>query len=550
MNLSISKKWPVFSWLLALTLSSPFIAIVWQSFADDQEIFYHLFQTVLPDYVFNSFAITLAVILIATVIGVPSAWLIANYDFPLRRFFQWALILPLAMPSYVVAFVYTDLLECAGPIQSGMRDIFRAEEIGTHCYFQVRSLGGASLMLALVLFPYIYLLMRTCFNEQGSSLINSARVMGCNAWQTFYRLSFPLARPALVVAITLVAMETLADFAVVKYFAVSTLTTAVYDTWLGYGSLAAAARISAIMLLVIFLLVGLEKYARKQQQYYQQAAGQEKSFRVKIRGSQKWMTLVFLSFILFASFVFPFLRLIQFAIEYFAESWTSEFFEYSFNSLLVASTVSVFCLLVGLVLSYFKRLSNDKTRSVPGKLASAGYALPGTVLAIGVLIPLSQFDFGLNALFKWFGADAPGLIFSGSLFAIIFGYVIRFSAIALGSVEASLSKVSPSLDMASTTMGNSPLKTMYKIHLPLVSKGLFAAALLVFIESMKELPAALLLRPFGFESLATYVYQFVSDEQLELAALAAIVIVLVGLIPLIFLNQYLDRSQDNALLKH
>ncbi|TQV75217.1 iron ABC transporter permease [Aliikangiella marina] len=545
MNLTISKKWPFFSWLLALTLASPFAAIVWQSFANDQDIFNHLYQTVLPDYIFNSFALTVAVVAIATLIGVPCAWLIANYEFPLRRYFQWALILPLAMPSYVVAFVYTDLLECAGPIQTSLRQLLEPDTVGTHCYFQVRNLGGASLMLALVLFPYIYLLMRACFNEQSSSLINSARVMGCNTWQTFYRLSFPLARPALAVGITLVAMETLADFAVVKYFAVSTLTTAVYDTWLGYGSLAAAARISAIMLLAIFLLIGIEKYARRQQKYYQHAVGQETIVRPKLKRPQQIITLLFLSIVFFAAFLFPFLRLIEFAFDYFSESWNAEFIEYSLNSLLVASLVSLFCLLFGLIFGYYKRLSQSKTREVPGKLASAGYALPGTVLAIGVLIPLTMMDSGVNSLFKSMGTSGPGLILSGSLFAIIFGYVIRFSAIAVGSVDASLAKVPPSLDMASTTMGLSPLKTMFKVHMPLVSKGLFVAALLVFIESMKELPAALLLRPFGFESLATYVYQFVSDEQLELGALAAIVIVVVGLIPLIFLDKYLDSTQPS-----
>ncbi|MCW8998190.1 MAG: ABC transporter permease subunit, partial [Kangiellaceae bacterium] len=329
----------------------------------------------------------------------------------------------------------------------------------------------------------------------------------------------------------------------VKYFAVSTLTTAVYDTWLGYGDLTAAARISSLMLVFIFILIAIEKLGHQKRKYYQKSTGQSNDARKQLSGREALIVLSFLILVFTASFLFPFLTLAKYAIEYFEQSWNNQFLEYSFNSLFVAILVSLICLFIGLLLAYFKRLSVAKSSAIPGKLSSTGYALPGTVLAIGVLVPLTLLDYKINDIFEYFELPAPGLIFSGSLFAIVFAYVVRFSAISVGAIESSLTKVSPSIDMVSATMGISPLKRMFKIHLPLVKKGLLAATTLVFIESMKELPAALLLRPFGFETLATHVYQFVSDEQLELAALSAIVIVFVGLIPVILLNRFLEQGR-------
>ncbi len=542
MFIQLSKKWPAFSWLLSLLLFLPLLAIVWQSFGDDQDVFAQLWATVLPDYLVNTLLIVLGVALLSAVIGVPIAWLVAMCQFPARRFYVWGMLLPLAMPSYVVAFVYTDLLEYAGPIQTSLRSYFGWSNAQDYAFFDVRTLSGAAVMLALVLYPYVYLLARTAFLEQSQSLVQSARLLGCSPWRSFWRISLPLARPAIAISVALVAMESLADFAVVHYFAVPTLTTAVYDTWLGYGSLAAAARLSVVMLAVLFILISIERIGRNKQRHYQRGSGQEKVVRHQLTGIKGIAASVFCGVIFMAGFGVPFISLLDMAINYFDQSWNSQFLEYSFNSLLLASTVALICLIIAIVLGFFKRLSASKSSDLAPKLASTGYALPGTVLAIGVLIPLSLFDHGINHFFESFGIDGPGLLLSGTVFAIAAGYVVRFSAIAIGSVESSLNKVSPSIDMVTMTLGLSPLKMLFKVHLPLIKKGCFAGALLVFIESMKELPAALLLRPFDYETLATYVYQFVSDEQLEHGALAAIVIVIVGLIPLIFLNRSLEQQ--------
>lgn len=542
MLIHLDRKWPAFSWLLSLLLFLPLLAIIWQSFGDDQDIFSHLWQTVLPDYLLNTLLVVLGVAMCSMVIGVPLAWLVAMCQFPLRGFFVWALLLPLAMPSYVVAYVYTDLFEYAGPVQRWLRGFFEWQTAQDYWFFEVRSVTGAVVMLTLVLFPYVYLLARTAFLEQANSLLQSSRMLGCSPWQSFIRISLPLARPAIAVATSLVAMESLADFAVVNYFSVPTLTTAVYDTWLGYGSLAAAARLSALMIAVLFVLISIERLGRSKQQHYQKTTGQENKERYQLSGISSWATVVFCSVIFGFAFLLPFVTLVDLAIEYFDQSWNQQFLEYSYNSLMLATIVSIICIVIGLLLGYFKRLSTQRYAYVPAKISSTGYALPGTVLAIGVLIPLSFLDHRINEVMEWLGQEGPGLILSGTLFAMVVGYVVRFVAIAIGSIESSLNKITPSLDMVSTTLGLSPLKMLFRVHLPLVRKGCFAAALLVFIESMKELPAALLLRPFNFETLATYVYQYVSDEQLEHGALAAIVIVIVGLIPLIFLNRSLEQQ--------
>ena len=445
------------------------------------------------------------------------------------------------MPAYIVAYVYTDLLDYAGPVQRGLRSIFGWDSPQDYFFPDIRTLGGAACMLSLVLFPYIYLLARTAFMEQSLSLAHASRIMGCSPWQSFWRLSLPMARPALAVGVALVAMETAADFATVNYFAVPTLTTAVYDTWLGYGNLTAAAKLSAIILLVVFSLIGFERFARRKQQLFQKQSRIQVTDLYRLSMTQTLVALSFCGMLLLLAFLLPFGILLSYAIGYFEQSWDKSFWQLSLNSLSLALITSLLCCLIALLLMFVRRISPRQSDALPSRLASTGYALPGTVLAIGVLVPLTMLDFAINDLADLVGIAGPGLILTGSVMALIFAFCVRFVAIAIGSVESSYKRISPSLDMVSLTMGQTPRQLLRRVHLPLLAKGLFAGALLVFIESMKELPAALLLRPIGFENLATYVFQFASDEKLEHGALAAIVIVLVGLVPLIYLNRSLEH---------
>ncbi|WP_447739201.1 ABC transporter permease [Aeromonas veronii] len=532
--------WMTGSWATALLLGLPVIALLFSAFSAEGELFRHLADTVLLDYLGNTLGLVVGVVLLSLLFGVPTAWLVAMCQVPGRRALQWALMLPMAMPSYIVAYVYTDLLDYSGPLQAGLRALFGWNSPADYWFPAIRSLGGAAWVLALVLFPYVYLLTRASFLEQSVSLIHSSRLLGCTPWQSFRRLSLPLARPAIMVAVSLVAMETLADFATVHFFAINTLTTAVYDTWLGYGSLATAAKLSCLMLLAVVLLIALERRSRSRQQVFQKSMGHEQPLRYPLKGISRWLAAFWCWGLVLAGFGLPFVILLDYGVRYFELSWTPEFVRFAGNSLLISALTALLAMGIALLLGFFRRLDGGIKSLLPLRIAAMGYAMPGTVLAIGVLVPLTALDFAINDLAEWLGRQGPGLLLTGTITAIVFGYLVRFVAIAIGSVESSMGKISPSLDMAARSLGQGDGGMLRRVHLPLVRRGLFAGAMLVFIESMKELPAALLLRPFNFDTLATHVYQFVSDEMLERGALGAIVIVLVGLLPLIWVNRSLD----------
>ncbi|MGU5652807.1 ABC transporter permease [Aeromonas allosaccharophila] len=532
--------WMTGSWAIALLLGLPVIALLFSAFSAEGDLFRHLADTVLLDYLGNTLGLVVGVVLLSLLFGVPTAWLVAMCQVPGRRALQWALMLPMAMPSYIVAYVYTDLLDYSGPLQAGLRALFGWNSPADYWFPAIRSLGGAAWVLALVLFPYVYLLTRASFLEQSVSLIHSSRLLGCTPWQSFRRLSLPLARPAIMVAVSLVAMETLADFATVHFFAINTLTTAVYDTWLGYGSLATAAKLSCLMLLAVVLLIAQERRSRSRQQVFQKSMGHEQPLRYPLKGMSRALAAFWCWGLVLAGFGLPFVILLDYGVRYFELSWTPEFVRFAGNSLAISALTALLAMGIALLLGFFRRLDGGIKSLLPLRIAAMGYAMPGTVLAIGVLVPLTALDFAINDLAEWLGRQGPGLLLTGTITAIVFGYLVRFVAIAIGSVESSMGKISPSLDMAARSLGQGDGGMLRRVHLPLVRRGLFAGAMLVFIESMKELPAALLLRPFNFDTLATHVYQFVSDEMLERGALGAIVIVLVGLLPLIWVNRSLD----------
>lgn len=484
MILGLARSWSLAGYAVATILVLPLVALILQALQPDEAVFGHLMATVLPTYIINSLLLIFWVSLGALLLALPCAWLMARCEFVGRRYLQWALLLPLAMPGYIVAYVYTDLLDYAGPVQRSLRTIFGWSSPQDYFFPDIRTLGGAACMLSLVLFPYIYLLARTAFMEQSLSLAHASRIMGCSPWQSFWRLSLPMARPALAVGVALVAMETAADFATVNYFAVPTLTTAVYDTWLGYGNLTTAAKLSAIILLVVFSLIGFERFARRKQQLFQKQSRIQASDLYRLSTAQTAVALSFCATLLLLAFLLPFGILLSYAIGYFEQSWDESFWQLSLNSLSLALITSFICCLIALLLMFVRRISPRASDALPSRLASTGYALPGTVLAIGVLVPLTMLDFAINDLADLLGLNGPGLILTGSVVALIFAFCVRFVAIAIGSVESSYKRISPSLDMVSLTMGQGPRQLLQRVHLPLLGKGLFAGALLVFIEGI------------------------------------------------------------------
>lgn len=535
------SNWQSGAWTVGALLALPLIALCYTAFTGSSDAFTHIKETVLSDYVINTLLLVFGVCLLSCLIALPLAWLVASYHFPGRNVFSWALMLPLAMPSYLIAYIYTDTFDYAGPVQRTLRAWFDWQSPSDYWFFDMRTLGGAIVMLALVLYPYVYLIFKTALQEQSPKLKEAALLLGKSPLACFWSINLPLARAAIVAAVALVAMESMADFATVHYFSVNTLTTAVYDMWLGYYSLAGAAKIALVMLVLLFVFASIERVSRANKVSFERQQSVVSMQRAPLSGAASWLATSSCLLVLLLAFIFPTGVLLNYALNYWQQAWQDDFLLYAWQSFYLAFWVSVATVIASILINFAARQQTKRGASLVGNVASLGYALPGTVLAVAVLIPLMWLDDSANVVFD--GTDVEwGLLLSGTLFALFFAYVVRFYAIAHGTVEASFKRISPSLDMASYSLGKSPGKTLFGVHLPIMKKGLLTAGLLVFIECMKELPAALLLRPFNFDTLATHVYQYVSDEQLELAAISALLIVIVGLIPLYIVNRSMESN--------
>ena len=536
------KPWFISSLVIALLISLPILAVLYLAFFPEENAWPHLLNTVLPSYLTNTIILMSGVGVLTLAIGTGSAWLVATYDFPGKRWLSWALLLPFAMPAYVIAYTYTDLLEYAGLIQTSLRAAFDWESSQDYWFPEIRSMGGAILMMSLVLYPYIYMLARAAFLEQSISLYRIARSLGSSPLQFFYRVSLPIARPALAVGLALVLMETLNDFGTVDYFAVRTLTAGLYDTWLNMGNLGGAAQIAVLMVIVVMILISLERYSRRQQKQFNSRNPGAPIPTIKLRGKYAYGASLLAFIPVLFGFLIPFIILSYYAINYFDVSWSNKFVTYALNSFSLAGMAAIITLVLGLILAYSKRMNKNKATRFFVGFSSLGYAVPGAVLAIGIIIPFAAFDNFVDSFMREYFQISTGLILSGTAFAIVFSYSVRFLAVASGSIESSLDKITPNMDMASRSMGHSHLSTLIRVHIPMIRRGALTAMLVVFVDCLKELPATLILRPFNFETLATQVYQFASDELLERSALSALVIVLVGIIPVILLDKSISQK--------
>ncbi|MBS3805367.1 MAG: iron ABC transporter permease [Oleiphilaceae bacterium] len=529
--------------LTTFVVALPVLAVILLAFFPDENIWPHLVDTTLPRYLDNTLRLMLGVAAITLTIGVSTAWAVTTCEFPGRRLFEWALLLPFAVPAYVIAYVYTDLLDYAGPVQTLLRDWFGWSTARDYWFPEIRNLGGATLMIGLVLYPYVYLLARAAFLEQSSSLFAVSRSLGHSALSTFFRVVLPIARPAIAVGLSLVLMETLNDFGTVDFFAVETLTAGLFDTWMNLGNLGGAAQIATVMLTFVLILVTLERYSRRRQQQYSPRDDRQPIHRFRLSVARQWACVAACGLPVLLGFVVPAVVLGIYAVEYFEQSWNLSFIRNSLNSLFLSGTAAITTLLIGLTLAYSRRLHDTPGMRVLMRLSSLGYAMPGAVLAVGVIIPLAGFDNWLDYwMQRWFGWNS-GLLLSGSAFALVFAYTVRFLAVSAGSIESALQKVTPSMDMASRSLGQSPGGTLIRVHLPILRGTLLTAALVVFVDCMKELPATLILRPFNFDTLATYVYQFASDERLSISALPALVIVLAGILPILLMSRAISNSR-------
>ena len=537
------SPWRLATYGFAFIAVLPVLAIFWLAMFPAENIWPHLISTSLPRYLGNTLVLMMGVGVSVFLTGVATAYLVSTFAFPGRKWFEWLLLLPLAVPAYVMAYLYTDLLEFAGPVQVFLRGLFGWELARDYWFPNVRSMGGAIMLMGLVLYPYVYLLARSSFLEQSPHLTDVCRLMGRTRFQTFLFVSLPIARPAVAIGIALALMETLNDFGTVDFFAIQTLTAGLFDVWLNMNNLGGAAQIAVTMLTFVLLLLGLEYSGRKRTGFYQSTGRFSARERIPLTGWHKWVAFTVCGLPVLAGFVIPMALLINYSLDYFSESWTPEFQGYAINSLTVSATAALVCIVIAVIVSFSRRLGDNRGITAAARIASMGYAVPGAVLAVGIVIPLAALDNALDGFMERHFDISTGLLMSGTTFALVLAYVIRFLAISIGSVESSYSKVSMSIDYAARTLGNPPLRTLRLFHLPLIRSGIVTAALIVFVDCMKELPATLLLRPFNFETLATHVYLFASDEMIEQAALGALLIVVSGLIPVIVLSKTISYSQ-------
>ena len=533
----------IFAVVIAAFISLPVIVIVSYLMQANGELWQHLLDTVLNDYLINSLLLLLGVGMGVLILGVPTAWLTSMCSFPGRRWLSWALLLPLAMPAYIIAYTYAGLLDFAGPVQSWIRDL-TGLSYGDYWFFEIRSLGGAIIMMSLVLYPYVYLMARAAFLEQSVSSIEVGCSLGYSRWQALWKLALPMARPAIIAGLSLALMETLADYGTVQYYGVSTFTTGIFRTFYGYGDTAAAAQLAASLLAFVILLVLLERYSRRRARYHSAAESRARADLIPLSGSKAIMACVICLSPLMFGFIIPATQLLFWAV-FEAEPLGWDFVGLAWNSFSLAFLAAIIAVTLAIILSYAKRTKPIKPVRTVLAMAGFGYALPGTIIAIGVLIPLAWLDHRLIDIFGSLGWDSPGLLLSGSLVALLFAYTVRFLAVALGSVQSGLEKIKPSLDHVGRSMGHSPLDILRKIHVPLMRSSILTAVLIVFVDVLKELPATLILRPFNFNTMAVRAYELASDERLVDAAPASIMIVLVGLIPVLMLHASIARRRPH-----
>jgi len=537
------RRWTAAALLAAGLAALPVLSVLWVALTPTENIWPHLVNTVLPGYIRTTLLLLAGVAAGTLTAGVATAWLVTMCRFPGRGLFEWALLLPMAMPAYIIAYTYTDLLEFAGPVQTGLRALFGWQTGRDYWFPEIRSTGGAMLMLALVLYPYVYLMARAAFLQQSVCVLEAGRTLGGSPWRCFRRVALPLARPALVAGVSLVMMETLNDFGTVDFFAVRTLTAGVFDVWLSMGNAGGGAQIALVMLLFVVLLLWAERSSRGKRRYHATSRRYQALPGYRLRGWRLAAALALCGAPVLFGFLLPALMLLFHSLDGWRLALENNFLAHARNSLLLAGTAAVATMAAGTFLAYALRLRPGRLLATAVRLASVGYALPGVVLAIGVLVPLAGFDNVLDAFLKANLGISSGLLLSGTVFALLFAYMIRFLVVGIGSAESALGKVTPGMDDAARALGAGPLRILRQVHVPMIRSGILTGGVLVFVDCMKELPATLILRPFNFDTLATHVYQYASDERLALAAPGALAIVITGVIPVILLSRSIRAAR-------
>ncbi len=538
----------IFTWLtlaIACVLTIPVLSFLTSVFSSGTGTWQHLVETVLPSYTLNTTLLIIGVGICVPVIGTSTAWLVTMCRFPGWRVFEWALILPLAVPGYVMAYTYTDFLQPSGPLQQWIRDTWDLS-YREYWFPEVRSLGGAVAMLSLVLYPYVYMLTRAAFLEQSICALEVSRTLGCTPRSSFLRVALPLARPSIAAGTALALMETLADFGTVSFFGVPTFTTGIVRAWIDFGDRIAAGQLSSVLLAFVFAILLIERASRGVARYHHATNRYQNLPRYELKGLRGALAFLACGLPLALGFLLPCVLLVLMAMESEIALVAPRFLDLVFNSFTLATVTAVIAVAVALIIAYAVRLKPNALSKAAARVTSMGYAVPGTVIAVGVLIPFARLDNAVDAWMESSFGISTGLLLTGSIAALVFAYLVRFMAISLNTVEASLGKIRPSMDDAARTLGHSALGTLRRVHMPLMWGSLLTAGLVVFVDVMKELPATLVMRPFNFDTLAIQAHNLASDERLTEASIPSLAIVIVSIPPLILLTRAIARSRPGT----
>ncbi|CUH39690.1 Sulfate transport system permease protein CysW [Jannaschia seosinensis] len=527
--------WSVGAVIIAVLVLVPIVAVFWMAAFPTENIWPHLWSTVLPRYLRTTVILMAGVGVVTAFVGAGTAWIVAMHDFPGRRWLASALLMPLAIPAYVGAYALVDFLDYAGPVQTAMRAAFGWRNAADYWFPDIRSLPAAIAVLGLTLYPYVYLLSRAAFSEQSGAGYEVARALGAGPWRRFLRVGLPLARPAIAAGCAVAMMESVNDFGTVDYFGVQTLTTGIFSVWLSGGNAGGAAQIACVILVLIAALIWLERRSRARRRFWQAARAQRPVTRTRLTGGAAWAAVAACAVPPLLGFVFPASVMLWHSVTA-SDSWLAPGLARAiWNTVAVAGAAALLTVGLALFMTYGVRLAGRTLPRMLLPVTTVGYAAPGAVLGLGVLIPLAALDNrvadGILAVTGW----DPGLILTGSMAALVYAYVVRFYAIGQGAADAALGRIPPALPLAARSLGRGPGGTLLAVHLPLMRSSVAMALLLVFVDAMKELPATLLLRPFGFNTLATRVYDQASLERLSEAAPAALVIAGVGLASVLLL---------------
>ncbi len=528
--------WRLGALAVAGVVALPLLGVASSLLSWQGELWRHIAETQLSDIVGNTVVLLLGVGIGTTVIGTGTAWLVTMCRFPGSRTLQWALLLPLVMPTYIIGYAYADLLTFAGPLQGALRGA-TGWGLGDYWFPDLGSASGVAFLFTLVLYPYVYLAARAAFLSQSQSLLEASRILGHGPWRTFFRVGLPLARPAIAAGLALALLETLADFGTVQYYGVHTFTTAIYRTWYGMGNREGAAQISLVLIVIAVALIALERRSRGRARFAIASNLRYLAEPVSLAPGAALAALAACALPILLGFVLPTIHLAQLAVTSGALVADHRFIGDTINSLVLATLAALIIVGLALFLSYAGRLARRRALNRAIEFASLGYAIPGAVIAVGILLPLALADHGINRLTQDLLGLSSGLLLSGTAFALIVAYTVRFLAVGMANVAPGLAAIDPAMDASARVLGARPRQVLRYIHLPMLRAPVLTAGIIAFVEVLKELPATLLIRPFNFDTLAIGVYRFASDERLAQAAVGSILIVAVSLVPVILLSR-------------